>query len=122
MMAALPPDAAAKLVKILGMLGSDHDGECIAAARQATRLIKSYNATWERVLAPPQLAPTLPPRPQNYAVAHVAAARHALQYAGHLTAWEAAFLHSITERRRLSPKQEATLTEILAKLRMAGAA
>ena len=122
MMPALPPDATAKLVKILGMLGSDHDGECVAAARQATRFIKSYNATWEHVLAPQQPRPTPPPRPQSQGPVHVATARYALHYADRLTGWERQFLHSITERRRLTPKQEARLTEIIGKLRAAGAA
>jgi hypothetical protein len=122
MMAALPPDAAAKLVKILGMLGSDHDGECVAAARQATRLIKSHNATWEHVLAPQQSRPTPPPRPQSHGPVHVAVARAALQYAGHLTEWEVAFLQSITRQRRLSVRQETALSGIVQKLRMGGAA
>lgn len=64
-----------KLIRFLGMLGSDHDGEVVNAARIALRLIKDRGLTWDDVLGPgvPEhtiegkgeaaSAPRPPPRP-----------------------------------------------------------
>ena len=41
-----------KLIRVLGMLGSDHPGERAAAALVAHRLIKSNNRTWSELLQP----------------------------------------------------------------------
>jgi hypothetical protein len=40
-----------RLIQLLGMIGSDHDGEALNAARLAQRLIGSLQMTWEDVLA-----------------------------------------------------------------------
>ena len=39
-----------QLIKLLGMMGSSHDGEILNAARLAQRLIGSLGQTWEEVL------------------------------------------------------------------------
>jgi len=39
-----------KLVKVLGMLGSDHAGERAEAARRATIILKKAGLTWYDVL------------------------------------------------------------------------
>jgi hypothetical protein len=39
-----------KLVKVLGMLGSDHAGERDNAARKATQILKEARLTWYDVL------------------------------------------------------------------------
>ena len=39
-----------KLVRVLGMLGSDHPGERDAAARMATRMVKEAGLTWYDLL------------------------------------------------------------------------
>jgi hypothetical protein len=39
-----------KLVKVLGMLGSDHDGERANAARMAAQILKDAGLTWYDVL------------------------------------------------------------------------
>jgi hypothetical protein len=62
-LAALPPADRTRLANLLGMLGSEHDGEIINAARAATRLVRDRGLTWHQVLAPkssPQAR--LPPR------------------------------------------------------------
>jgi hypothetical protein len=41
---------SAKLVKVLGMLGSDHAGERDNAARKATQILKEARLTWYDVL------------------------------------------------------------------------
>lgn len=42
----------ARLVKLLGMLGSSHEGEVAAAARHAVKLLKDLDATWGDLIAP----------------------------------------------------------------------
>jgi hypothetical protein len=39
-----------KLVKILGMLGSSHDGEVLAAARKAEEERKRLNTSWDQLI------------------------------------------------------------------------
>ena len=41
-----------RLIRILGMLGSDHDGERAAAALAADRLVRGSGWTWWDLLAP----------------------------------------------------------------------
>src|SRR5450755_2270052 len=41
-----------RLVKILGMLGSEHVGERASAARAADQFVKDLGATWNDVLTP----------------------------------------------------------------------
>jgi hypothetical protein len=41
-----------KLVRYLGMIGSEHDGEALNAARIALRLLKERGLTWDEILAP----------------------------------------------------------------------
>lgn len=60
------PDLADRLAKILGMLGSTHDGEIAAAGRAAVALIKSAGLTWPDVVGAKGGSregwPPLPPR------------------------------------------------------------
>jgi len=42
-----------KLIRILGMLGSDHPGERAAAALAAHRLVQSKRTNWYDLLKPP---------------------------------------------------------------------
>ena len=41
-----------RLIKLLGLLGSDHDGEIVAAGRMADALIRDAGVTWADVIAP----------------------------------------------------------------------
>jgi hypothetical protein len=43
-------DDVARLAKFLGMMGSDHDGEILNAARMAEKLRKSLNKSWSALL------------------------------------------------------------------------
>jgi hypothetical protein len=45
--------STAQLARVLGMLGSQHDGEVLAAARQAERLRKNLNHSWAALLSGP---------------------------------------------------------------------
>jgi hypothetical protein len=44
-------DKKKRLIALLGMIGSNHDGEALNAARLAQRLIGALEMTWEDVLA-----------------------------------------------------------------------
>jgi hypothetical protein len=48
--ALLDPQAREHLCKLLGMLGSDHDGEIAAAGRKAHAHIKKLGLTWADVI------------------------------------------------------------------------
>jgi hypothetical protein len=39
-----------RLARVCGLLGSDHDGEALAAARQAEKIRKKVGLTWEELL------------------------------------------------------------------------
>jgi hypothetical protein len=47
----MEPDKKKRLISLLGMIGSAHDGEALNAARLAQRLIGALEMTWEDVLA-----------------------------------------------------------------------
>jgi hypothetical protein len=93
-----------RLGKLLGMLGSDHDGEVTAAARKANEMVRNAGMTWTEILAP---SPALPS--PKYDVADgdiVGACRFCLRWPEAITDWEEGFLSSLLVRRRpLSEKQ-----------------
>lgn len=108
-----PPALTAKLVKILGMLGSDHDGEVAAAGRRADALLKGAGLTWDQLLTPTRPEPLHgPPRRWRRPASPSEAAALALMWPEILTTWEAEFCRSIVGRRRASPRQ----TEVLARI------
>jgi hypothetical protein len=117
-MAAEPPIASldrARLVKLLGMLGSAHEGEVVAAARQAERLRHEARATWVDILAPAagvQRSATPATRPPETVEAALALCADHLP---RLTPWEQKFVRSVTSRpgRPLSEKQCAVLRGIV---------
>jgi hypothetical protein len=57
----ISPEFIDLLAKVLGMLGSDHDGEVIAAGRRAQMLLRSAGLTWFQVLGQPAPAEEPPP-------------------------------------------------------------
>jgi hypothetical protein len=53
--ALLNPQAAGYLVKLLGYLGSDHDGEVAAAGRKADQFVRRLGLNWADVIfCPPE--------------------------------------------------------------------
>jgi hypothetical protein len=55
----LAADTLERLVKLLGMLGSAHDGERAAAGLKAHELVRRHGLTWSDILL---AAPASPPR------------------------------------------------------------
>ena len=106
-----------KLALILGRLGSDFDGEIVAAGRAASTLLREAGTTW--FLAP---APALPePTCHREIESDDDAIEYALDCRHWLTDWEANFCRSIAEQFQLSPKQRAVLARIVERVRRAEA-
>lgn len=111
----LDPTSRAKLVGILGMLGSDFDGERAVAALLASRLLKSHGLTWDDLI-PPAVGFVAEQSDRDDQPDLTLCLRHIRL----LTDWEAGFIRSITSRRRLSPKQSDVLHRIAGTLRARG--
>ena len=47
----------ARLVKLLGMLGSAHDGEVLNAARHIDAMVRESGRDWDKLIAPTVAAP-----------------------------------------------------------------
>ena len=105
----MSPEIRRKLVSILGMLGSDADGERAAAGLLATKLLKSASLTWDQLIPeqPIALHRDAPPSPAWRATVAFCQKRN-----WQLTAWERGFLESVACRRSLSPKQHAILSRV----------
>lgn len=115
----LHPAARDRLVKLLGLLGSEHHGERANAALMASRLLEQCGLTWADVIQPPPATPT-PVRPAVPASAH-AAARWAKAHAAGLPQRDRIFLDGIQGRHALTQKQGAWLADILARLQATSA-
>jgi len=115
-----------KLVKVLRMFSSDHDGEVASAARRAHSIVKTLALDWDDLIiragARKQHRSSAPPPPQDDI--DIVLIKECLEVPQHLTAWENDFLssirQSILEWGRLTPKQKAVLDRIVNKLRLNG--
>lgn len=97
-----------RLARVLGLLGSNHDGEVVNAGRIANDMVRAADMTWGEVLGDQGRALTrLSEAEDDFA----AEARHMLDLGvmlGALTDWEIGFLRSIqhwsgalTERQQM---------------------
>ena len=117
-MSSLDPSTKSRLVKLLGMLGSAHDGEALTAGRLADRLVRQANLTWDDIIAvkhemEQRLTSVRAPRYEH-------TIRSALKDgSGVLSRWEVDFLHSLLGRTRLTDKQASKLSEIIFKVAQA---
>jgi hypothetical protein len=110
---------ADKLVKVLGMLGSAHDGEVAAAGRRADAMVKGAGLRWVDVIAPAAPRPEQPQRPQrrwHRPTSPSDTAALCLQWPEVLTDWETNFCRSIVGRRRISTKQTVVLERLARKV------
>jgi len=101
-----------RLVKLLGMLGSAHDGEVAAAGRAADRLVREAGLRW----------PDIIPAANRDAPDIASAISIAIRFENLLTDWESQFVRSLRRQRRpASDKQRAILAEIIDKVKRAEA-
>jgi hypothetical protein len=56
-MTALDHQMAEGLTKLLGMLGSEHDGERAAAGLKVDQLVRGLGLTWGDLIVPPDIVP-----------------------------------------------------------------
>src|SRR3954447_13797385 len=107
-----------RLAKLLGLMGSAHDGEVVAAARQAERLRAEAGLTWQQIMVP-----TLPPPHRSAPVQTVAdAIEFVLDHEEALSEWERDFVRSVaTQKYPMSPKQVEVLQRLVEKARRAEA-
>ena len=102
--ALLNPQAAEHLARLLGMTGSDHDGEVLNAARLADRFVRQLGLTWFDVIFISQ-------RWQHMA-------KVCRERMPELSSREADFIATISRSRRMpTDKQVAWLTAIYERLR-----
>ncbi len=120
-----------RLGKLLGMLGSEHDGERAAAGLKADQLIRDRGTSWSALIdnlkvsnRPPEKAWT-PPRPQwspwpepvTPLRKHQRDARECACWSHLLNEWERGFIADMAQSRSISTKQADKLAVILAKVR-----
>lgn len=107
-----------RLAKLLGMLGSDHDGEVAAAGRAVSRMLRECgNLTWHEVLGVPYGELTI-----TEELGDADAILRALDDYRYLTEWESGFVRSIrdfvADRGRLTEKQRDVLDRILERIKL----
>lgn len=118
----LTPAERARLVGVLGRLGSDHDGERAAAGLLASRLLNTKGLTWGDlivVVEVPQAGAQRPGAHQDVATDLALCRRHS----GSLNPWLATFIASIAQQSRpLSVGQRSKLRQTAAELQARGLA
>jgi len=131
-----------RLIRLLGMIGSAHDGEVLNAARAASRYLKEIGMTWEEALTGHGYDESAMQDMANqafqsgYQDGHVAGAAAARayrppnwrgfctilvdEYWDAMTDWERGFVQSFIERGygRPTPKQQAVFERMAAALQI----
>jgi hypothetical protein len=92
----LPPERRTRLVRILGLLGSDHMGERATAGHMADQLIREAGLTWDHVVA--CTAPTAAREKASLPSWHQMAAR--ILASNRANAWEITFCTRLVESWR----------------------
>lgn len=124
----LLPGQRTLLVKVLGMTGSEHDGEALAAVRKAHGIISAAGLSWDSVIAPAQADDPPPPDDddeddeddEDDTATRDATIEWCLSCGGDVvTDWERDFLVSLQSYSRLSEKQRKVLDRIVAKCQRA---
>ena len=122
-MSALEARELARLVKLLGMLGSDQPGERAAAALKADQWVKAHGVSWQALLTPPKsppavrrprAAPRKPVQPVRLAGWQDVAAELLARPGGLLRTADQAFVQSLLLRGYpgLTPKQTEWLRDL----------
>jgi len=120
----LDPPTRRRLAQLLGMCGSDNDGEVTNAARLADRLVRQHGSTWLDVIGTDAIPPPArPPRqadrpshatdPLRQFPSRAAACRFVLRRQYLPTDWELTFTRSLASQRRITPKQANVLRRLV---------
>ena len=112
------PKKLERLVQLLGMLGSDFEGERATAGRMASDIVRASGLTWRDLLSPQRQqahqAPPPPPRPLTWREK----ARACQALPAEVNAWETDFLASILGSGwdTLTDRQASVLERIHSRL------
>jgi hypothetical protein len=115
-----------RLVKILRMFSSNHDGEVAAAARRAHELLKDRALDWDDLIIKGAAQPQHQEyqRPERQPESAIELIRGCADCEAYLNGYEQHFIESIRgsliEWGRLTPKQRTVLDRIVNKLKMMG--
>lgn len=111
----IPSAQRETVAKLLGLIGSAHDAEALAAARKAQAILQSHKTTWHQLLnLNIEAIEVATPSPEP---AHRAEVQDLLTRGrGILTEWERSFLIGILSFTILQPAQVSTLDNIRAKI------
>jgi len=83
-----------RLARVCGLLGSEHDGEALAAARQAEKIRKKVGLTWEELLVPSPRQRSADPPPEDLTYWRWAC-RFCLERYQWLTSWDLDFVATV---------------------------
>jgi hypothetical protein len=107
-----------RLVKLVGMFGSDHPGERSNAAAAADKLVRQAGLRWPDVILPA----LPPPRREREISSDSDAIEFCIEHPDELSSWEFKFVWSLHHQRyALTPKQRQTLVGIVEKVQRAKA-
>ena len=110
-----------RLARACGLFGSDHDGEALAAARQAEKIRKKVGLTWEELLMPFTRQRTADPSPKDLTDWRWAC-HFCLERYHSLTSWELDFVATVARYTKPpSAKQMIILQRLVARCRNAAA-
>jgi hypothetical protein len=121
--ASLSPEDRERLVKVLRLISSPHNGEKTAAAERAQAMLESRGLDWGDVIGTERIVE----KPVWILVRDDDEAdlvEKCIMQGQHVKPWEWEFLNSINawlaERGKLTPKQRDKLNEIIVKLKAMG--
>ena len=108
-----------RLARVCGLLGSEHDGEVLAAARQAEKIRKKLGLTWDELLVSSPRKRAADPTPDEL-TDWQEACLFCLKHFQSLTSWEQDFVTTVARYTRSpSAKQWIILHRLVAKCRSA---
>src|SRR3954466_4710142 len=110
-----------RLARVCGLFGSEHDGEALAAARQAEKIRKKVGLTWEELLVPSARQRSREPPPEDL-MDWRWACHFCLECSRWLTRWELDFVATVARYQKApSAKQLIILHRLVARCRKAAA-
>jgi hypothetical protein len=115
--AAPSGEVLTRLIKLCGMLGSEHDGERASAALKASKLLMENHLTWCDVIGTPSADHVAKAPCSHRSVCKLAKELHNDKI---INDWELEFLISISGNLTVSDKQQVIVDRIQRKAEVAG--
>jgi hypothetical protein len=108
-----------RLARVCGLFSSEHDGEALAAARQAEKIRKKMSLSWEELLVPSARQRTADPPPEDLTDWRWAC-HFCLERYHSLTSWEVDFVATVARYTKPpSAKQMIILRRLVTRCRNA---